>query len=442
AEGALHPFLGHRRESGKDIIFESEVSAAQPAFIEDHKIHGLVIVPAVGYLEMAMRATRELYAGALGRVEGVAIHQGMIVAPGTTRLLRMTAKPAAQGSYAFEIQSCETTHVKDASAWRVHCTGTLAPAAATAAPPPLATDRLAELQAALSEHLDLEQFYARTHRHGIGLGPDFFVVDRVWRRDVEILAHLDLPTKLVPEMSQYLLHPVFLDSGWQLLATPQAQGKEPRIPMGLGSLVYHDLSKPATWAHIQYDSAPTEDTTVAHVTYYNGDGAVVAAMRGCRSMKVPRQALARLVEAPVPPSWFFELGWKAAAPLPLPARKAGDAPATWLVFNDQRGLGPTLTAALERRGCRAVLVTASGKYRFTGQHAEVDAGARGDFERLLKDVAAAGGPPVAGAVCLWSADPAHDLDMTVCVPALHMTQALAAAKLKNARLWLVTRGAQ
>ena len=70
----VHPLLGE--EQGTPLAarqFEAELRAGKPEWIADHRIGGRVLLPATGYLEMALAAGRELWNGAEGAVEDVAL---------------------------------------------------------------------------------------------------------------------------------------------------------------------------------------------------------------------------------------------------------------------------------------------------------------------------------------------------------------------------------
>ena len=54
----LHPLLGRRLVAAtSEQVFESQLAANRPAMLGDHKIQGMVVMPAAGYLEMALAAS-------------------------------------------------------------------------------------------------------------------------------------------------------------------------------------------------------------------------------------------------------------------------------------------------------------------------------------------------------------------------------------------------
>ena len=74
----LHPLAGKRLESPSlaDVVFETNVSAASPAFVGDHRVFGKVIFPGTGYLE-AVRAAAELGLGEGWGIEGLVIGEAL-----------------------------------------------------------------------------------------------------------------------------------------------------------------------------------------------------------------------------------------------------------------------------------------------------------------------------------------------------------------------------
>jgi acyl transferase domain-containing protein len=77
---ALHPLLGRRLSSPAltDVVFEGRLGRATHGYLYDHQVHGTPILPATGFLELAMAAGREIGRGA-PRVADLAIHEAMVL---------------------------------------------------------------------------------------------------------------------------------------------------------------------------------------------------------------------------------------------------------------------------------------------------------------------------------------------------------------------------
>ncbi len=154
--------------------------------------------------------------------------------------------------------------------------------------------------------------------------------------------------------------------------------------------------------------------------------------------------------------WLYRIDWERAPRVPSLAA-ARQAPAlvgsTVLIFADPHGVAARLAALLIEGGAHAVLVDPGEGYRRNGERYVVRPGSAEDMARLFEDVQPPGAPPLRGAVHLWSLGvPAFEgvtpAELRVaeglgCVSALQIVKALGrAVPCDQARLWIVTRGAQ
>jgi acyl transferase domain-containing protein/acyl carrier protein len=148
------------------------------------------------------------------------------------------------------------------------------------------------------------------------------------------------------------------------------------------------------------------------------------------------------------PLAFYQVAWRPKEAPPAPAT-AGDA--FWLVFEDRAGLGQSLADQLGDGGVRVIRIEpGAGFERIDRDRYAVDPNRPEDFQRLAKELPGAG-VRCGGLVYLWSLDapepgehvaPNAGLDLA-CTGILHLAQTLGGLAWRpNARLWLVTRGAQ
>ena len=150
---------------------------------------------------------------------------------------------------------------------------------------------------------------------------------------------------------------------------------------------------------------------------------------------------------------LYELRWQA---MPRQERLADGwppEPGTWLIFTDGGGTGAALVESLVARGQRCIRVVPGEAFqRVADDEWRVDPRNATGFEKLLREVAGLGAPPLLEVVHLWSLDAPADDEMTVTslqqaqrcglASVLHLVQALVRADVSTpARLWVVTRGA-
>jgi phthiocerol/phenolphthiocerol synthesis type-I polyketide synthase C len=206
---SLHPLLGYALK-GEALHWESHLDLAKLPVYADHIIGGGAVLPASGFIEMALAAGLER-----GRLEQRApsapqvIEDLEIVAPlllesDRARTVRLRLD-AANGRFTIVSRErlCDDP-------WRTHATGRLVEdCLATSVPPLTMPNRDPDVQA------DTHYAFARTL--GLNYGPAFRSVASVWYRREGILGAIVTPPEISADTSTALLHPAYLDGAFQLL---------------------------------------------------------------------------------------------------------------------------------------------------------------------------------------------------------------------------------
>jgi hypothetical protein len=194
----------------------------------------------------------------------------------------------------------------------------------------------------------------------------------------------------------------------------------------------------------------------ADLRLFSPAGQPVAVLEGLRMQRVPRS---NLMEANEEESndWLYQVLWRDTPPR---GDLSLDTPDTWLLLADGEGLADDLARKLSADGRDCLLVRPGDHFERLERTAEksrcylVRPDAQGDFSRLLDEVSTVqeesgqqSRAPL-GIVHLWSlglssaADDAFASSHCLsCGTVLYLVQALSAGAV-DARLWLVTRGAQ
>ena len=193
------------------------------------------------------------------------------------------------------------------------------------------------------------------------------------------------------------------------------------------------------------------DAITGEVQLLDEAGHVAVEIQGLRfeylGEDAPRAAVANLDD------WLYEFQWQ-------PKERAAGKPsapasgASWLIFTDSGGVGDALSALLEARGERSILVAAGESYEQTdGGHYRIRPERPEDIHRLFEAALASDQPGCRGIVHLWSLDVARPEETTVaslnaaqslgCGNVLLLVQELARMESPDLpRLWLITLGAQ
>jgi len=273
-----HPLLGTRLRSAlREVVsFESMLRADSLPFINDHRVQGQAILPATGFLEMALAAGRSVL-GVRCEVQDVAILEPLRFDADETRVVQLLLRRLDAGGASFEVLSCAAeTPSED---WRRHAEGRLAAADALLLAPPLAT-----LRQRCGDVIDAAQHRAQLAARGLVFGASLQGVRSIRRGDGEALGEIVLPEPAVAGRGHYECHPALLDACLQVMnaATPGNEAGDARayLPMAIESLNVARTPPHQVWSHARVSVAASgADLLKAEVTVYDADG-VVAQLRG------------------------------------------------------------------------------------------------------------------------------------------------------------------
>ncbi|GGV51717.1 hypothetical protein GCM10010245_81530 [Streptomyces spectabilis] len=294
---ADHPLLGAvvRLPQSDGLVFTSRLSLRTHAWLADHAVSGVVLVPGTALVELAVRAGDEAGCGAL---DNLVIGTPLVVPErGGVRVQVAVGGPGENGARTVEVYSQreEAEDEADADVWTRHATGLLSAADRpgdsgtrfdfTAWPPPGA------------DPVGIGEFYADLAERGYAYGPAFRGLRAVWRRGDEVFAEVALPEEQHKEAGGFGIHPALLDAALHAGESGAAaeDGKAPRQPLDWGGFVLHAAGASAlrvrlvpggpdamaleaadeagglvvtadslTWREVSVDGLGAADTLVAH----------------------------------------------------------------------------------------------------------------------------------------------------------------------------------
>ncbi|WP_420708904.1 polyketide synthase dehydratase domain-containing protein [Streptomyces sp. FXJ7.023] len=241
--GTTHPFIGAETElPDGGHLFTGRISSDAQPWLADHAVHTVPVVPASALVDMV------LYAGGRcghGRVEELTLSVPLVLPETGAVHVQVVAGPSDESGHRHVTVRSRPAHAAaDDAGWTRHADGALglegdtAGQTAAAGAQETAEDRAATAQgraAVPSEAApwppsdateeDVERIYARLAELGLGYGPMFRGLRRVWRHGTEVLAEVHLPEATTPG---FVIHPALLDSALHTLAYayPDVDGAE------------------------------------------------------------------------------------------------------------------------------------------------------------------------------------------------------------------------
>lgn len=427
----VHPLLGKPIDDGRSggIRFRSTLTATAPAYLADHCLDGIPVVPATAYLEIALAAAKRVESGDRPvRLREVHLDRPLILTGDSS--IETVLTPDTDRGYRWEIFSGDGTirHARGRIEIDLY-------------PRPDASLDLADSQEQCSRPVAFADHYRQCRERGLIYGPAFQGIRDLWRGEKRGLGRIQLPEPL--DSDPYRVHPALLDACWQVLGAILAEETSDRsyLPIAVeNARIYRPFPRDV-WSYVSLKESGK--TVRADLRLWAENGEIIADIEGLSLQAVHPRSLARLVRSTTeeiePSPYLYEIVWrkqpKQANP-ELPIRN-------WLIFAPEEGPTRELAVRLSARGDRRALVLpgliyedSEGIYRVNPVNIE-------DFQRLLADL------PFTpeGVIYGWGLAPGDGIDLTTlqetieryCGGLLHLTRALHRGSF-SPRLWIAGEG--
>ena len=213
-----HPLLGAKQESARgEVIYENEIFPNDPAWLDDHRVYGRVVMPGAVFGAMAASVLQSENAGD-AEVQDLQLHSAMVFAEDDPdddsaedgrRIQLVLDKPDDESPRQFGIYSKSESE----DDWTLHAEGNLpvnGDTLSVAEPPDFAA-----LMARL-ESRDLAEFYEQKADSGIGFGPTFKSVAALWSGNGEAIGEVAIDAELLD--ADLASHPVLIDGCFQVFS--------------------------------------------------------------------------------------------------------------------------------------------------------------------------------------------------------------------------------
>jgi acyl transferase domain-containing protein/acyl carrier protein len=344
--GGGHPLVTAAVESSVSpdmTIVTAEIGTDNPSYLSDHRVYGRPLFPAAGYLEIALAAGHVAFGDSELVISDVVFERACMLEEGVTRQLQCVL------TREDDADACGFQLLGKSGEWVRHASGRIETASESVGQS--AKQDLDLIRAQCGELLTGEEAYERFDGTGLEYGPAFQGLDQVARGTGEALARIALPEAArASSCAGYRLHPVLLDSCFQLLAhsIPESEGESVAyLPVAIEKLRVRTLrAEDDLFAHVVLRSSADDKSYTGDVWILDGEGNVLAEIVGLRVMQAAKESLLQGLASAID-DLFYEARWIASDRVETAASN-GQA-RVWL-FAEEGALADALASELSARG--------------------------------------------------------------------------------------------
>lgn len=288
----LHPLV-HKRlalADSKAVYFESWLTPQTPAYLSEHQVFGLVLMPLAALLEMVLSTARQLTKTTALSLKNISIEQPLILSSDEQMQVQIQARESAR-HYELSIFS----RVGDAS-WQRHLTAETDVSGYSNPFPP---------QHDYPQKLTPEQLYRQFEEKDIVYGDTFKVLSQIDFNRQSALTQL----KAMPSELGYSLHPAVWDGCMQTagVALGKTEGSKTWLPVSVERIDFYQLVEQGSECHAQVSTREANASKVDVIL--RGSGTVSLTMQGVTFQPVSEQALAALANKKLD-AWLYKPDWQ------------------------------------------------------------------------------------------------------------------------------------
>jgi acyl transferase domain-containing protein/surfactin synthase thioesterase subunit len=312
-----------------ELQFESIYSLRHFAYLDDHRIYGMAVLPTTVGLSAIQEAARQHFSSDEVEIVNLQYREAMVLPESGERVVQTIVTPLDDSTAEFRIASVGTN---GEDTWRTHLVGlTRKEDSAQSA---TVSRRLESIRQQCASSIPIDQYYETLRVAGLEYGPSFRGIQTLQRGNDEVLTRVHLPMHLASDRPTGL-HPVLLDACLHLypaliaaygdFTEPSEELRGTYLPISIERFRCAPVRAQDFWAHgVRRRGDGNPEVVTIDIAIYDYDGRWVAAIEGLSLKLLSPEALtphAAKVTHGSPPAQTAEIGPT------IRMRRGADAPA-------------------------------------------------------------------------------------------------------------------
>jgi acyl transferase domain-containing protein/acyl carrier protein len=321
-----HPLLSEPFDSARgETIYPARLSLDRQPFLADHRVHGLYVLPAPVYMELALAAVRDFSHSSSSTLADVAVLEPLIIGEKEREKCEAQVVVVTDADGRISVEIFARAAGSNSGPWKRHAS--MRGVAGEPASEEIGMAPIEELQRSCAE-TDRRHFYDRLRDVGVEFGPCFQGIERLWRCDGEAAGRIAVPTELSAGIDGFHLHPAVMDACLQLLGASLPAGGEDAsddntyLMVGIERYVLRGTPGKAFWSYARIrDASKGGEVLTGDVFLLDDQGSELARLEGARLKRARREALLRGAQTDMD-GWLYEIQWRPVGDLPSVAHLA------------------------------------------------------------------------------------------------------------------------
>ena len=426
-------------------IFQNEFNAAALPFLNDHLIHGEIVVSGASHVTMLLDAAQILLKEQAFSLTNIHFPEPLVIEKDQTRTIQVVIEKNTLGRRETQLVSFASNVTGDPVISSQHAQADIVETPTRMSD----TVPLAHIRSSLTQTVNIEEFLHALAERKIKLGSSYRWVKSIQRNTREALGVMAEPPSR-SGLTARQRHPGMLDAGFTLLlAMGMHREGTTWLPFAIESVqVLKQGHAVPAYAYLVLRDGSNNEHATADVKLCDAAGDVLIEFIGLQARQADLGALNRSAQRKLT-ALMHEIVWD---PLELETTQPVHAPLSgpWLIFADRHGVGHQLAQRLKKAGQSSLLVLASGNAALDTNSAtrSIDPTSALAISDLIKSLGPS--PRLAGIINLWPLNHSADhwvesvqTQVASGATVLHLIQACIAQNVSiEHRVCVVTERAQ